>query len=42
MSIYCKSLVLSRSDLDHFVLKSGNVTTDNVKYIHTQIVNDVC
>lgn len=41
MSIECKALVLSGSDLDHFDLKSGIVTTD-VKYILTQVVTDVC
>lgn len=42
MSIDCKPLVMSGSDLDPFDLKSGIVTTDNVKYILTQVVTDVC
>lgn len=42
VSIDHKSLVLSGSDLNHFGLKSGIVATDNVKYILTQIVADVC
>lgn len=32
---------MSGTDLDHFDLKSGIVTTDNVKYILTQVVTDV-